>query len=60
MLTSFAANPRDSACSLSLVATALALPVCEPYKIVSTAASEVAGVPAIGAPSAAELALAAK
>ena len=60
MLTSFVAKPRDSACSLSLVATALALPVCEPYKMVNAAASEVAGAPEAGAPSAAELALAAK
>ena len=44
MLTSFTAKPRDSACSLSLVATPFALPVCEPYKIVNGAASPAAAV----------------
>ena len=60
MLTNLTAKPRDSACSFILLATPFALPVCEPYKIVSAAASPAAGTPAVGAPNAAELALAAK
>ena len=60
MFTSLAVRPRDSACSFNLLATPLALPVCEPYKIVNGAASPAAGAAATPPVNAPAFALAAK